>query len=104
MAVTVTTGDSFTIGEETALFPAGDYRWGAFHSQYDVTADGQRFLMLKLEATEEVNEEPMILILNWFTEVEELVGGGPCGFLGRGRHVLGPGVGGGAEAHGDEPS
>ena len=46
MAVDVTTDPAFRIGPPRALFE-GQYRTGPFFANYDVTADGKRFLMVQ---------------------------------------------------------
>jgi len=77
VAVEVAIAGSFRIGEEHALFPAGEYRANWLHPQYDVTPDGQRFVMLRRRSSiEAVSEARMILIQHWFTELEERLGGG----------------------------
>ena len=46
------------------------YAYGSSQREYDVAADGQRFLMLKDEVS---NEEPELneihVVLNWFEEL-----------------------------------
>ena len=47
----------------------GPYRYG--DRNYDVSADGQRFLIVKPRTEEEGRE--VVVILNWFEELKELV-------------------------------
>jgi serine/threonine-protein kinase len=72
VAVLVSTGDEFTFGEELILFPATAYRSDFFHAAYDVTADGERFVMSRLTDSETTDEE-LIVVENWFEELKELV-------------------------------
>ena len=70
MAVEVETGDRLEIGRPKLLF---EYPLGAtdFTRLYDVTADGQRFLVK--EVSEEGRPRQANVVLNWFSELEELV-------------------------------
>jgi hypothetical protein len=40
---------------------------------YDVTADGQRFLMIKEDPANAAASVHFILVLNWFEELKRLV-------------------------------
>ena len=76
VAVEVETEGAFRVGQEHVLFPAGGYPGSANHRQYDVSPDGQRFLMLKpVGELVSSTDDPVIQILNFFTELEEKVGG-----------------------------
>jgi eukaryotic-like serine/threonine-protein kinase len=56
-------GDTFKVGATQELFELGPYNDGF---DYDVTADGQRFLIVKqAEQKEHQNQQPMTLVLNW---------------------------------------
>jgi serine/threonine-protein kinase len=75
VAVDVITEDSLRIGEEHALFPASRFLSVLSRRQYDVTSDGQQFVMLRRRFDTGTLPEPrMIQVLNWFTELEERVG------------------------------
>jgi len=77
VAVEVETEGAFRLGEERVLFPAGRYRENRAHPQYDVAPDGQRFVMLRpIGMAEETTELRMIQIQNFFTELEQRLGGG----------------------------
>jgi hypothetical protein len=77
VAVEVETEGGFSVGEERVLFPAGMYRSELGHPQYDVAADGQRFVMLRVVGmAEEVPDPPMVMIMNFFAELEQRLGGG----------------------------
>jgi len=72
MAVPVQTGTTFSRGNPEVLFE-GSYvrsRYGGITPYYDISLDGQRFLMIK----QEQEEEPQInVILNWTEELKRLV-------------------------------
>jgi hypothetical protein len=72
MAVRVHAGrEGFSVGAPRKLFE-GPFVVGSGHS-YDVTPDGQRFLMVKvLEPLPEPATE-LILVTNWFEELRRLV-------------------------------
>jgi serine/threonine-protein kinase len=68
------------VREENGIFDTGEERFvftGPFaadiHPEYDVSPDGQRFVAIQ---TSDVNQETrMVMILNFFTLLEERVGG-----------------------------
>jgi serine/threonine-protein kinase len=77
LAVSIEPGPTFRPGIPTELF-AGPYFYGAAVAApdvYDVSSDGQRFLMIKqLEAPDEEQAQPEIVIVeNWFEELKRLV-------------------------------
>jgi hypothetical protein len=45
---------------------------GAASSNYDVTADGQRFLMIKDEAPDTAISRQIVVVLNWADEMKRL--------------------------------
>jgi len=49
----------------------GDYEYGDGNRNYDVTADGQRFLMVKPRGGAEHRE--VVVVLNWLEELKRLV-------------------------------
>ncbi len=52
-----------------------DYRRENVHRAYDVAQDDQRFLMLRIvESDDPESESDLILVKNWFTELEQIVG------------------------------
>ncbi len=71
MAVAVTAGASFEAGPPVALFQT--HRRQPVSSQdvfsYDVSADGQRFLIIT--KSEESNAAPLSILLNWASEMEK---------------------------------
>jgi hypothetical protein len=74
MAVDVATQPSFSAGKPRMLFE-GQYLttdWPLISTSYDVSADGQRFLMVK--ATEQASSATQInVVLNWFEELKQKV-------------------------------
>jgi serine/threonine-protein kinase len=80
MAVAVSTTPTFTAGHPQTLWE-GHYSHGmstscgppgATSSNYDVTADGQRFLMIKDEAPDTAVSKQIVVVLGWADEVNRL--------------------------------
>jgi Tol biopolymer transport system component/DNA-binding winged helix-turn-helix (wHTH) protein len=69
MAVDVTLGPPFRAGKPRKLF-GGKFRWGG-QANYDITSDGQRFLMIQPVDTGPVTE--LQLVVNWFEELRSRV-------------------------------
>ncbi|MCZ6769556.1 MAG: hypothetical protein O7D93_09950, partial [Acidobacteria bacterium] len=67
--VSIKTEPTFTAGSHAVLF-TGNYLTGQNRRQYDVTPDGQRFLMIKQELAERTQ---INVILNWTEELKRLV-------------------------------
>jgi serine/threonine-protein kinase len=76
MAVDVTTKPSFSAGKPRMLFE-GQYQpnQGAV-ANYDVSPDGQRFLMLKPVAQAQAGPTQINVVLNWFEELKQKVPAG----------------------------
>jgi eukaryotic-like serine/threonine-protein kinase len=79
MAVTVQLTPTFSAGNPTKLFDAPSilldarFSGGGTHRTYDLSRDGQRFLMIKENAgSSESNAPPaaMIVVQNWFEELK----------------------------------
>jgi len=74
MALDVATQPSFSAGKPHMLFE-GQYftsDWPLIGTAYDVSADGQRFLMVK--ATEQSSSATQInVVLNWFEELKQKI-------------------------------
>ena len=70
MVVTIQIEPSFSAGSPRVLF-TGRYHTDVFRN-YDISPDGQRFLMIKAEQAEETRTE-LIIVQNWFRELERLV-------------------------------
>ncbi len=73
MAVSVQAADSFVAGKPRLLFE-GAYAKGpvAGFTNYDVTPDGQRFLMVKSEKDSAPTQ--LSVVLNWFEELKRSAG------------------------------
>jgi len=73
MAVEITTQPSFAAGRPRILFEAGQYLpTPAVSPNYDVSPDGQRFLMLKAPEQEAAPTQ-INVVLNWFEELKRRV-------------------------------
>lgn len=68
IAVSVETGAGFRVGQANVLFEANPYADRAIRD-YDVTPDGERFLMIKPKT--EANRR-LTVVLNWFEELARL--------------------------------
>jgi len=72
MAVSIQTEPRFAAGKSTLLFE-GSYRGLSSNPRgyqyYDISSDGQRFLMVKLDQT----SSQINVVLNWFEELKRLV-------------------------------
>jgi serine/threonine-protein kinase len=73
MAVNIVTQPVVTAGKPTELF-TGDYMpASATISNYDVSRDGRRFLMIQPTARENATPTQIIVVLNWLEELKRLV-------------------------------
>jgi Tol biopolymer transport system component len=72
-AVPVDAGDRLVTGKPVRLF-AGSFRVGFKVPEYDVTRDGQRFLMVK-PSDDELAPAHAIVVLNWGSEVRSRFAG-----------------------------
>ncbi len=71
MAVDITTEPTFRAGSPRLLFE-GSYESSTIGSAfYDVTPDGQRFVMV--QAQQEAGASQIHVVLNWFEELKRLV-------------------------------
>jgi eukaryotic-like serine/threonine-protein kinase len=71
MAVGVTTQPALTLGKPCALFE-GPYQMNQPARGYDVTADGQRFLLIQARERPPDVITQMIVVQNWFEELKRL--------------------------------
>jgi Tol biopolymer transport system component len=71
MAVAVTTGASFKAGSPVALFQTHRRQpvSSQDHFSYDVSGDGQRFLIAT--KVDEASAAPLSITLNWASEMEK---------------------------------
>jgi Tol biopolymer transport system component len=73
MAATIETEPELRVTGSKVLFE-GQYLTG-YHRNYDVSSDGQRFLMIK-EAEGQPAAIQLVVVLNWFEELKRLVPAG----------------------------
>ncbi len=77
MAVPIQTTSGFSAGNPTKLFE-GTYYSGGTARVYDVSRDGQKFLMIKepqTNADPTTTQASMVVVLNWFEELKARVAG-----------------------------
>jgi hypothetical protein len=72
MAVDITTEPAFAAGQPVELFKSEFFTDGTSR-KFDVTPDGQRFLMLRQEHLERETVTELRVVLNWFEELKRLV-------------------------------
>ena len=72
MAVDVETRSGFSAGKPRMLFE-GAYLQGGSFPFYDVSPDGQRFLMLKPVDSPTSAPTQINVVLNWFEELKRVV-------------------------------
>ncbi len=71
MAVAVETQPTFTTGTPQVLFAGSEYPADpAGHQGYDVSADGQNFLMRR--SAQGIGTTSLHVVLNWFEELKRL--------------------------------
>ena len=73
MAVHVQTKPSLVLGQPQKLFsrrPVAADRGEGYYDSYDVSADGQRFVMLQSDEQQTTNQR-LTIIQNWFAEFED---------------------------------
>ncbi len=72
MAVDITTEPTFRAGTPRLLFEGSYQRATGASAFYDVTPDGQRFLMVQA-AEQEAGASQINIVLNWTEELKRLV-------------------------------
>ncbi len=70
--VSIKTEPTFTAGSPEVLF-TGRYTTSLAVTNYDISPDGQRFLMIKAAEEEEGQQGQINVVLNWFEELKRLV-------------------------------
>jgi hypothetical protein len=75
MAVDVSTQPSFSVGKPRILFQGQYVPTSATFPYYDVSPDGQRFLMIK-ESEETPALTQIVVVQNWFEELKRRVPAG----------------------------
>jgi len=73
MAVDIATQSGFVAGKPRMLFEGRYQRTPATSPDYDVSADGQRFLMLKSDEQDASAPTQINVVLNWFEELKQRV-------------------------------
>ena len=68
VAVAVTTWPDFSVGSVTRLFQSGYFRAADWHS-YDVSTDGQRFVVV--DSAEGAEPPTIRVVQNWYEEFRE---------------------------------
>jgi dipeptidyl aminopeptidase/acylaminoacyl peptidase len=71
MSVNVDSKSNFSVGKPRTLFEGQYLSTPATFSYYDVSPDGERFLMLKPVETEVAAPTQINIVLNWFEELKQ---------------------------------
>ncbi len=73
ISVEVVPGTTFAVGEQRVLFSTNGYRGSSLHRTYDVTADDEQFVMIRLGGPGNAGGE-LIVVENFFEELKAKVG------------------------------
>jgi serine/threonine-protein kinase len=77
MAAPVTYEPTLRVGAARRLFASAAYMWAVLGRTWDVDPSGERFLMIRVPGTAEVDEEPsqdrIDVVLNWVEELKARV-------------------------------
>ena len=73
MAVDIATQPSFSVGKPRMLFEGQYQPTPVTFPNYDVSPDGQRFLMLKPSEQDQAAQTQINVVLNWFEELKRRV-------------------------------
>ncbi len=71
MAVSVTTEPVLSVGSPTRLFEHRSLDAADVRSRYDVSADGQRFVLVEPVGAEEFGEPSIRIVQNWYEEFRD---------------------------------
>ena len=72
VAVSVSSGSSFSVGSATRLFEHPGLREAVNYAPYDISADGQRFILAERMGEGADAPEPSIRVVqNWFAEFRD---------------------------------
>jgi hypothetical protein len=66
MATSVSITPTFSMGATTKLFSDANLDWSWMHPAYDVSTDGQRFVLTEPSGT--VRNATIQVVQNWFAE------------------------------------
>jgi hypothetical protein len=72
MSVSLTVGPALTAGVPRLLWE-GQFRWQSDTRGYDVTPDGQRFLMVQTKGRPPTPVTQLVLVEHWFEELKRIV-------------------------------
>ena len=73
MSVEITTEPTFSARTPKMLFEGGNFQAAQLsRAHYDVTLDGQRFLMVQASKQEQTSQQ-INVVLNWFEELKQRV-------------------------------
>jgi serine/threonine-protein kinase len=76
--VAFTAGAEPRLGERRVLFtfPESLYLWqNDYYTPFDISPDGQRFIMARQVQAAGVRQEPLVVVENWFTELHQRLKG-----------------------------
>jgi len=73
MVLEVSGGDAFVPGQRRRLFALSGVGVNAVYPQYDVTSDGQRFVMIRITSPEAFANRGMVAVENLFAELQAKV-------------------------------
>jgi serine/threonine-protein kinase len=73
VAVAVAGTTTPPLGRQQVLFSARPYSTDTYNRAYDVTPDGQRFVMLRLASGQREEDLRLIIVENFFQELKRLV-------------------------------
>ena len=68
-AVAVSTGPTFAVGPAVRLFSNPALEWEFWHPTYDVSADGQRFVLIEYKGP--LRKAAIRVVQNWFAEFRD---------------------------------
>jgi serine/threonine-protein kinase len=72
IAASVQTGESFSVGEQRALFPVSGLLGSSAHAQYDVSPDDQRFVFTRIVGSGNTDDvaTTAVLIQHWLSDLQ----------------------------------
>jgi serine/threonine-protein kinase len=72
VAASVRTGESFSVGEQHALFPVGGFLGSSANPAYDVGPDDQRFVFARIVGSGEADDAVMtaVLVQHWLSGLQ----------------------------------
>jgi len=71
VVVPVLPDPEFKTGTQQVLFSTKEYSRHSYHAEYDATADGQRFVMIRISESGSIDQQ-LIIVENWFEELLHL--------------------------------